>query len=229
MTAGCSALICCALSTAQPISAASDAHLVGPTSPEGAARDLVRAYISKDAALFHQRRCKVSCEGKLDPAIAYTKFAGYKPRLLEGTLSGTLDTVGSNDIAKVLPVTPTPMSDEEATAKRIERLLSYGAFENKLIDVITVTPSRPTQRIPGRIHAPGGANGRGIFRTDFDGHLAGSRLDDRLSGRYDENGMEMPFMPAAPLLACTRFHAESMFPGIGAAPVGCPVPSMLRI
>lgn len=136
-----SALICCVSSTAQPISAASEALLVGPKSPEGAACDLIRAYISKDAALFHKRRCKVSCEGKLDPAIAYEKFTGYKPRLLEGTPNATVDKVGSSYIAKVLPVTSSPMLDEEANARRIELLLNYGAFESKFIDVITVTAS----------------------------------------------------------------------------------------
>ena len=135
-----SALICCASSTGQPISAASDALLVGPKSPEVAACDLIRAYISKDAALFHKRRCKLSCEGKLDPAIAYEKFTGYKPRLLEGTPNATVHKVGSHYIEKVLPVTPTPMSNEEANARRYELLLNYGAFESKFIDIITVTP-----------------------------------------------------------------------------------------
>ncbi|MCS7465749.1 hypothetical protein NZK35_03550 [Stieleria sp. ICT_E10.1] len=136
-----SALICFATSTAQSMSAASDALPAGPKSPEGAACDLIRAYISKDGALFHKRRCKVSCEGKLDPAIAYEKFTRYKPRLLEGTPNATVDRAGSNYIAKVLPVTPTQMSDEEANARRIELLLNYGAFESKFIDIFTVTPS----------------------------------------------------------------------------------------
>ncbi|MDA1163915.1 MAG: hypothetical protein O3B13_12495 [Planctomycetota bacterium] len=72
--------------------------------------------------------------------MAYEKFILYKPRLLEETPNATVDKVGSNYIAKVLPVTPTQMSDEEANARRINLLLNYGAFESKFIDILTVTP-----------------------------------------------------------------------------------------
>ena len=135
-----SVLIGCASAMAQPIAAHSEALPVGPNSPEGAACDLIRAYMAKDAALFHKRRCRVSCEGVLDPAIAYEKFIGYKPRALQGKAKGNLQHIGPSVIVKVLPVAPTPISDEEAGKRRFDLLLNYGAFESTFIDIITVMP-----------------------------------------------------------------------------------------
>lgn len=51
----------------------------GLNSPEGVACDLVHADISEDAVLFHDRRCKVSCENAFDATSAYDSLLRYKP------------------------------------------------------------------------------------------------------------------------------------------------------
>ena len=79
-------LICCAfvIGTSRSPSRASTAENfpTGPNSPEGIALDLVRAYIAKDARLFHDRRCKVSCENAFDVKSAYETFLQYQPTSL---------------------------------------------------------------------------------------------------------------------------------------------------
>lgn len=70
----------------------------------------------------------------------------YKPRTVQGKAKGNLRYTGSQYIAEVLPLAPTRMSDEEAVWRRFALLLSYGAFESKFIDIITVTP-RGQQKI----------------------------------------------------------------------------------
>jgi hypothetical protein len=51
----------------------------GLNSPEGVACDLIRAHISEDAVLFHDSRCKVSCENAFDATSAYDSLLRYKP------------------------------------------------------------------------------------------------------------------------------------------------------
>lgn len=141
--AAAAALICCVgtitSSNEQLASKAADIFPTGHTSPEGAACDLMRAYMSKDADLFEERRCKQSCEGSLDPTIAYDQLLGYRPQPLEALAGTHMPFVPPIRIADVLTSQRCPLSAEETALSRFELLLNYGAVESRFIDIITAT------------------------------------------------------------------------------------------
>lgn len=98
----------------------------------------MRAYLSKDADLFEGRRCRQSCEGRLDPAIAYDHFLGYVPQPLEVRANHRIQFASPTRIEKVFPSPLIPMSEELAAIRRFDLLLDYGAVESKFFDIITV-------------------------------------------------------------------------------------------
>lgn len=139
--AAASALICCVYtitsSNEQHAAKASDTFPAGHRSPEGAACDLMRAYMSKDADLFEERRSKQSCEGWLDATIAYDQLLGYRPQPLEAPAGNPVPFVPPTRIAEVHPSQRCLMSAEETALRRFELLLNYGAVESRFIDIIT--------------------------------------------------------------------------------------------
>lgn len=139
------ALICCVStitsSYKQRASKTADAFPTGRTSPEGAACDLMRAYISNDADLFEERRCKQSCEGRLDSAIAYGTFLEYRPQPLQPLASNHAQCAAPTWIVEVFPSQRFALSEEVTAIRRFELLLNYGAVESRFVDIITATDS----------------------------------------------------------------------------------------
>ncbi len=129
------------LVSSSPIESASGKMENFPTgqfSPEGASCDLIRAYISQNLPLFHQRRCKQFCENKYDHEKAYKTFIEYKPIILEEQSSGLTSFVRPKQIIKIHPVQPQ-MSVEETNMKQTQLLFEDGACESRYFDITTVT------------------------------------------------------------------------------------------
>jgi hypothetical protein len=124
--------------TAQSPAKVRDTLSTGDSSPEGAAGDLIRAYISRDERLFHARRCKLACEGKLDPVIAYRAFLKHTPELLDDPKRKNADSARPIRILRIMSVDQSDVSENDKEIKRLGLLWEFGAIETKCFDVITV-------------------------------------------------------------------------------------------
>ena len=146
------ALISCAYLTGR-IRPQSDAIAIqalptGSESPEGVACDLVRSYISKDAGLFHDRRCKVSCENSFDATEAYESLIQYEPVQLNPSSPGSaveLKIKSASINSSAAPPADTSLKWDTAPGfsnlGRVDLMLTYGAFESKVVDVIATSPT----------------------------------------------------------------------------------------
>jgi len=146
------ALISCAYLTGR-IRPQSDAIAIqalptGSESPEGVACDLVRSYISKDADLFHDRRCKVSCENSFDATEAYESLIRYEPVQLNPSSPGSaveLKIKSASINSSAAPSADTSLKWDTAPGfsnpGRVDLMLTYGAFESQVVDVIATSPT----------------------------------------------------------------------------------------
>jgi len=146
------ALISCAYLTGR-IRPQSDAIAIqaiptGSESPEGVACDLVRSYISKDADLFHDRRCKVSCENSFDATEAYESLIQYEPVQLNPSSPGSaveLKIKSASINSSAAPSADTSLKWDKAPGfsnpGRVDLMLTYGAFESQVVDVIATSPT----------------------------------------------------------------------------------------
>ncbi|MEZ6130371.1 MAG: hypothetical protein R3C59_16935 [Planctomycetaceae bacterium] len=130
----------------------------GSASPEGVACDLVRSYISKDADLFHDRRCKVSCENSFDATEAYESLIHYEPVELNPSSPGSaieLKIKSASISSSAAPSADTSLKWDTAPGfsnlERVDLMLTYGAFESKVVDV--VARSRTGQEYLFRVQA----------------------------------------------------------------------------
>jgi len=116
-----------------------DGFPTGNETPEGAASDLMRAFINRDAELFHQRRWVVSCEGYNDPRDAYNYFLAHTPALLtpetseEGSASPDSQRIGIVYAARA----STKFSTENAALSKMFDNMGHEAF----VDVVTIGES----------------------------------------------------------------------------------------
>ena len=131
---------------------------VGNSTPEGAACDLVRAFISRDESLFHAVRPISSCEGKSDPAIAFRRFLAHTPQPIDAPKHGQSGSLHPIRIARIAPVTNPKIKNVERMARSatdwdevrwddvsvptdLNPLFWFGAIESKSFDVITILPN----------------------------------------------------------------------------------------
>lgn len=136
----------------------SDELPVGNSTPEGAACDLVRAFISRDESLFHAVRPVSSCEGKLDPTLAFRRFMTHTPQPIDALKQEQSANQHPIQLVRSVPVTnakpkllePTTPATADWGEVRWEAvpepnglnlLFLFGAIESKRFDVVTVLPS----------------------------------------------------------------------------------------
>ena len=162
VTAAVVALISCAYLTCrirtQSDAISTQALPTGSESPEGVACDLVRSYISKDADLFHDRRCKVSCENSFDATVAYESLMHYEPVQLNPSSPSSaveLKIKSASINSSAAPSAYTSLKWDTALGfsnlGHVDLMLTYGAFESKVVDV--VARSRTGQEYLFRVQA----------------------------------------------------------------------------
>ena len=125
----------------QPISTVEETLPTGSGSPEAVACDLVRAYIAKDAELFHERRCKSACENAFDASNAYDSLLNYAPISLGDGSQTSADSLNELRITKtsLRPDSPTAVDPHwggQFNLKRAELFFDYGAIEAKFVYVV---------------------------------------------------------------------------------------------
>lgn len=142
-------LICSgyAISTYRPsVGLTDEAIPTGPETPEGIACDVVRAYVAKDALLFHNSRCKVSCENGFDANEAYASLLQFQPIPLSSHSQPTPELFDQLKITKAsirLQPTATPANDLWATSdvRHLDLFVNFGALESRFVDVISQAPN----------------------------------------------------------------------------------------
>lgn len=114
----------------------SDGFPTGNETPEGAATDLMRAFINRDAELFHQRRWVISCEGYNDPANAYTNFLAHMPKPI--TTKANKNVSASSDSQRIGKVyaarVSSKFSGQNLESSKLLGVMGHEAF----VDVVTI-------------------------------------------------------------------------------------------
>lgn len=120
---------------------AEDKLPTGDKSPEGAAGDLIRAYIAKDEKFFHARRATQSCEGLSDPGIAWKAFlkhSSVRSKKPKQKASGA-----KNDwpvrMVRIEIIVPSRQMKEESELRSFGLRMNYGAIESRVFEVTTET------------------------------------------------------------------------------------------
>ncbi len=111
--------------------------VTGTETPEGAACDLLRAFLSQDAELFHRTRCKQACEGWADPGIAYNAFLSHEP-IPVSNLESAGDVGRGAYIEHVSIAKTKKLTEEEAFSKLIGLQLNSGAIDSVVVEVVLV-------------------------------------------------------------------------------------------
>ena len=142
------ALICCvyAITTsASSVGLTTQRLPTGEETPEGVACDIVRAYIAKDARLYHDSRCKQSCENAFDAKAAYASLLQSQPISMNTQSQSAVDVPDKLKITKVsVRLQPTKNRAVDRRTKNDVRhfdlFVNFGALETRLVDVVTQAP-----------------------------------------------------------------------------------------
>jgi len=103
-------------------------------SPEGAATDLVQAFISRDFHVFNEARAKDFCEGSTDPFNYYVGFRNFTTLFLDGDpLHETSFPSRLMRISRVYSARPLVTKEELTIASAF---VGSGWLEPTLVDVL---------------------------------------------------------------------------------------------
>jgi len=109
----------------------------GSATPEGAAMNLIRAYIRRDYRLFNQTRDVPMCEGYNDPANRYVEFLRFTS-FSSGSKAYNLETMPCEltEISKVYAARSfAPVNEEEKSTWAITLQLHL-LTDQRFVDVI---------------------------------------------------------------------------------------------
>jgi hypothetical protein len=113
-----------------------DGFPTGNDTAEGAASDLMRAFIGRDAELFQQRRWVAFCEGTADPSLAYKRFLTHTPAVITPKASKDRPALPSSQrIGSVFAARRSTDTSEQAAA--LVKLLGDMGHE-AFVDVVTI-------------------------------------------------------------------------------------------
>ncbi|WP_345322174.1 hypothetical protein [Novipirellula rosea] len=107
----------------------------GNSTPEGAATDLVRAFIDRDFDRFNAARTKNSCEGRNDPHNYYAAFLQHTTLIGDTGQTAQPDSLNEPDrISRVYKARYLP-HDELELDIRTHWIAIYGRSDRSLVDV----------------------------------------------------------------------------------------------
>lgn len=110
----------------------------GIETPEGAACDFVRSYLERNAQLFRERRCVVSCETPSDVERSWQQFAGSRLGIdSDGNASPAEVEFHPTRIVRVSPARQLDLSEDQKLMHWTGLWLNFGACESVLVDVVT--------------------------------------------------------------------------------------------